>query len=300
MGHPIRLAENKALRQRMLHFLKNGLSVPRNSNIVFVCGGNNSDQLRPRFLEYCASIEHEFELFKPESAIDNILSDGGVEPFNIADFEMIVGNISLAIVLFPEAPGSFAETGYFSAVQSLAQKTVLVLDSNRQGGDSFISMGPAKLIEKHSKFFPVIQDNYDNPKFSNIIERIRNRHKSGKLKYLEIDTFSGLLDRDLLYMIYSIVEILRIAGIDDIVFILKGVFRGHTVKKRVWLITSVLVGSGFFNTIDDLGRLSVASSKDLKIRTKEGYLQERNALLIEISTLLPDPSQDTAKIAEAG
>ena len=68
--------------------------------------------------------------------MENYFQEMSEEPFNIAQFEEIVGDLSHAIVVFPEAPGSYAETGYFSKVSNLYKKTVLALDAPRQKSDS--------------------------------------------------------------------------------------------------------------------------------------------------------------------
>ena len=43
--------------------------------------------------------------------MNSIFSDELRELFDLADFEELVGEISYAIVVFPEGPGSYAETG---------------------------------------------------------------------------------------------------------------------------------------------------------------------------------------------
>ena len=73
-------------------------------------------------------------------------SEAGTEPMDLADFESLIGALSHAIVIFPEAPGSYAETGYFSNVRELANKTILVLNQQYQSNDSFVMMGPARKI----------------------------------------------------------------------------------------------------------------------------------------------------------
>lgn len=120
MDHPIRSDTNKVLRGRMVQLFKNGYYILRHSNIVFVCGGNDDDDMRVQFETFFPSRLNEYEFFKPEFAMENYFSFGDTEPFDIADFETMVADLSLAIVLFPEAPGSFAELGYFSAHAALS------------------------------------------------------------------------------------------------------------------------------------------------------------------------------------
>ena len=130
MDHPLRNNTNKVLRGRMVHLIKNGFNIINGSNIVFVCGGNKPTDMRSRFENAFEGLLADYEFFKPEFAMENYFSFGDTEPFDIADFETMVAELSLAIVVFPEAPGSFAELGYFSGQDALTAKTVLALDSN--------------------------------------------------------------------------------------------------------------------------------------------------------------------------
>lgn len=285
MEHPIRLAESKSLRIKVLHLIQNGFGIPRASNIVFVCGGNEPEKLRPQFIEYCTSNNHPFVLFQPEFAMSNLFSHAGADPFNIAEFETIVGDLSLAIVVFPEAPGSFAETGYFSAIDILASKTILVMDADRQKQDSFLSIGPAKLIGEKSFFHPIIQGNYLNPDFSIILNRIATRHKDLKLRHLEVTKFSLLSNYELLQLIYIIVDMLGEVTIEDITFVLNGLFKGRAIKKRIWLITSVLAGAGFLVDVGDYGQMTVPPGRSLGAKPREGFSSAYNALKMEARLL---------------
>ncbi len=92
--------------------------------------------MRVRFRAFCDQHADEIDIFFPEYAMENYFQEMSEEPFNIAQFEEIVGDLSHAIVVFPEAPGSYAETGYFSKVSNLYKKTVLALDAPRQKSDS--------------------------------------------------------------------------------------------------------------------------------------------------------------------
>lgn len=54
---------------------------------------------------------------------------GGNEPFDMTAFEELIGKLSHSIVIFPEAAGSLAETGYFSAIPEIASKILLVINA---------------------------------------------------------------------------------------------------------------------------------------------------------------------------
>ena len=102
MDHPVREDANKGLRGRMVSLLTNGYNIIHQSNIVFVCGGNEPHNMRTKFETAFETLLPEYEFFKPEFAMENYFSFGDTEPFDIADFESMVADLHSA-VLFPNA-----------------------------------------------------------------------------------------------------------------------------------------------------------------------------------------------------
>ena len=107
MDHPLIHEVNLNLRRRVIQLLRSAYSVKRKGNIVFACGGNDPGHMRTRFRDYCKEHHPEFEIFFPEFAMKDCFATGDEEQFDIADFEALIGELSHAIVLFPEAPGSW-------------------------------------------------------------------------------------------------------------------------------------------------------------------------------------------------
>jgi len=241
--------------------------------------------MRFRFRQYCRDNPNEYELFLPEAAMENVLSGDAVEPFDIADFESLVGDLSHAIVVFPEAPGSFAETGYFSAIQDLAQKSVLVLDRKRQRDDSFISLGPAKKIGELTVFHPIIQMDYDNPDFDTIIERIRRINPKTYKKSLSIAAFRELTTYELASLIHEIVQILSIATLDDIIFILRGLFKGQISVQKTKKVVSILVGAKYLVQIGEFGHIATNKSKEQLLELKDGYKESEREIKLSLAVI---------------
>ena len=181
MDHPLRGELHKSLRKRVVSLLEDGFSIARQSNIIFVCGGNEDASMRRQFQAVFPDVLPGFEFFEPEFAMKSYFTLGDRVPFDIAEFEELIGQLSHCIVIFPEAPGSLAETGYFSAKPELASKIVLAIDSKRQRNDSFISLGPAKRIHDVSIFQPNIQFNYENPDFSIAVTKISSEFSNWQL-----------------------------------------------------------------------------------------------------------------------
>jgi hypothetical protein len=287
MDHPLRNEENKELRGRVVHLLKNGFSILRQSNIVFVCGGNERTHMRWRFERVFQKLLPDYEFFKPEFAMTNYFTMGDSEPFDIADFESLVGDLSLAIVLFPEAPGSFAELGYFSGQPDLASKVVLAMDANHQRSDSFISLGPATKIAKVSVFQPTIQLNYKRPDFRLVSTRIEDRAKLRERKRkFEPTNFADMSAFELFALVHKLVELLVIATGDDIESLLRGIFDSHLSPSEIKKIISILIGSGRLMEVGDFGHLAVRDGKAHALVLQDGFKSNLLELKVEISSIL--------------
>lgn len=272
----------------MIQFVRTSYLIARQSNVVFVCGGNDAANMRQRFRTYFESNLSEFEFFEPEFAMSNYFSDVDVEPFDIADFEESVGNLSHSIVLFPEGPGSFAEAGYFSAVPTLAAKTILAMDASRQRSDSFISLGPAKKIQETSRFHPNIQIDYANPDFGLIAERIRRYPLNRRKKSFNVNKFTAMSEFELFALIREIVSLMTIATLDDIQFILRGIFSGIVATSKIKQITSILVGSGQLFEVGEFGHFSVKSNLSPILEIRDGATEAKEELLLTLASMYPD------------
>lgn len=238
----------------------------------------------------------EFEIFHPEFAMENLLNSNLSEPFDIADFESSIGNLSKAIVIFPEAAGSFAETGYFSAIPSLAKKTILVLDANYQGDDSFISQGPAKKIGEASIFRPVLQMSYASPDFELVLRRVKKFPLSSTRKQLTWTKLSELADFERFSLIHEIVSFMSIATLDDIEFILRGLSGSQISIHQFHQITSMLVGSKYLETYGDYGHLRPSATKGDLLKVVEGKRTEYNELRLDLAAVYQEVGGDFLKL----
>lgn len=241
--------------------------------------------MRPRFTEYCSTSGTEFLLFQPEYAIDHIHSFND-EPFNLSSFERSIGQLSLAIIIFPEGPGSFAEAGYFSAFEDLAKKSILVLDQNRLDTDSFLSLGPAKLIGDKTRYHPQIQMPYTAPDFSLIVSRIVDRGGVSRRKSFPSSTYARTSYFEKFCIVYCIYNLLEAATIDDVIYICRGLFSGRANVREVQEISSILIGAGLISPSGDAGEYSAGPIEKLNCATRDEYNEERNSIKIEITTML--------------
>lgn len=288
MDHPLIHEAQKGLRKRVVHFFRHGYKVQRESNIIFVCGGNDANDMRALFKDYTRNNSPEYDIFHPEFAMENLFSSGFPEPFDITDFEALVGSLSRAIVIFPEAPGSFAETGYFSAIDHLCEKIILVLDSEKQKDDSFISLGPAKKIGQKSRFYPVIQMSYNSPDFNVIVERMRRVKLKKTMKILNWNKLSDLTDYEWFCLTHEAVRFLTIATIEDLKYIFRSMSDGHLSVNKLHQIASILVGSKYLIEYSEFGHLRANSEKSALLEISSGNATEHNELRLELANLYQD------------
>lgn len=287
MDHPLRDDKNKKLRARVVQILRDGFHIQRQSNIVFVCGGNKASDMRRRFQTEFSKLLSDFEFFEPEFAMVNYFAMGDTEPFDIADFEELVGELSIAIVLFPEGPGSFAELGYFAGQPTLLRRVVLAVDSNHQRSDSFISLGPASKVDQHSVFKSTIQLNYEDPDFELISQRIKDRVtlKTYRKKF-QPTTFASLSAFELFALVHQIVALLVVATVEDIEYFLRSLFDSHISESKTKKIVSILLGSGRLAEVGDFGHLAAKEGKQQALLLQEGFVTEHYELTAAVSAEL--------------
>ncbi|BBF91615.1 hypothetical protein BLTE_03000 [Blastochloris tepida] len=200
----------------------------------------------------------------------------------------MIADLSHAIVLFPEAAGSYAEVGYFAGVKQIAKKTILVLDSKFQGSDSFISMGPARKIDKISMYAGNIQICYDNPDFSCVISRIKRNKFSLNRRKILFSTYNDISNFERMCIIHKCCEILSVATFDDIVFVLKGVFSARISTENVKQLMSILVGSGFIRRVGSYGHYCAVEGRKGFLFPREGFVEKESSLKLEIASICDD------------
>lgn len=286
MDHPLRSDDHKSLRKRLYGLFKNGFAIPRQSNIVFVCGGSEPTDMRRQFQSQFDELLPDYEFFEPEFAMRKYWTLGDSEPFDITTFEELIGKLSHSIVIFPEAPGSLAETGYFSAISEIAVKILLVINAKHLKKDSFISIGPAKKIADASIFQPNIQFDYENPTFDLVSQRLIDRaplHPTRRT--LKIKAFAEMDSFELFAIIQMLVSMLGIATIEDIEALLKGLFAGRIAPSKTKQIVSILVGSGRLVEVGDYGHLKPSGTENVILNIKDGAKTERDVLMFDISAI---------------
>lgn len=124
----------------------------RVSPVVFICGGFNSNP-RDTLRNYLHRKHPELGLFYAEKVWEAIATNPGLGALRM---ESELAALSDLVVIVVESPGTFAELGAFSHVDSLRKKLLPILDLEFRNESSFINTGPIRWIDTESDFGPAI------------------------------------------------------------------------------------------------------------------------------------------------
>lgn len=228
----------------------------------------------------------------------NYFAENGEEQLDLGDFETLIGDLSHAVIIFPEGPGSYAETGYFANIPKLCGKSMLILDSDQQRNDSFIMMGPARKFEKKSKFAPTIWTDFRKPDFAPIASRLTERHPYSAAKKL-LDPKERDQPYDLFCLLYKIFDLLIVSRIEDVLFILNSVTGGHAPRKQAKDIASILIGAEYINPVGDFGHYFASPRFSDLVYLRSGYAEIESTLKLEILEVLRNAEPEFSEFLKA-
>lgn len=146
-------AAQQILKTVSQHFYKRTIYRNKGDSLIFVCGGADGGffktSARQEFIKWANKNLNGCRIIKAESVVHYLLYEK--ESFiNIATLERLVGDLADCVILFPESPGSFAETGLFSAIGSISKKCFIIHCTNHQR-KSFLTDGSIATIANKSK-----------------------------------------------------------------------------------------------------------------------------------------------------
>jgi hypothetical protein len=152
---PISPAEQRLATFLSPAFKKEAFRVDRSRPLTFVCGGNDHNgvsALRLQFLAHLAGSAPPILPVLAEKAFPHQLIER-----NLQRFEEFLASAADCVLIFVESPGSFAETGLFAGLPAVMEKTFVVNTRNESHENSFLTLGPIKLIRKESLFDDVFE-----------------------------------------------------------------------------------------------------------------------------------------------
>lgn len=124
----------------------------RISPVIFICGGLDSPR-RNTLHDYLKKRKPDLQIFYAERVWELISTNPGLGALKM---ESDLAALSDLIVIILESPGTFAELGAFSHVDSLRRKLLPILDRKYRAANSFINTGPIQWIDIESDFRPTI------------------------------------------------------------------------------------------------------------------------------------------------
>ncbi|MCC5996422.1 MAG: retron St85 family effector protein [Oceanicaulis sp.] len=242
-NHPLLSESTIHLRRGAKQILENQLLYFSDSNIVFICGGNGDIHLRPHFSIFIKEKYPELIPLFPEHAVSMSITDDAFINVNLYELETYIASICQCIVLFPEGPGSYAEAGMFSVLSGISEKTLIALNKNYQHEDSFLSNGPALLLDNKSLLSPRFQVDYNNPDndFDLIVRKILSR-KNKRRTAFKVNGWREGNNRDRFIIFLYAMNFLKFGRIDHISKMIKSLTGEGPKKSDLELILSVALG----------------------------------------------------------
>jgi hypothetical protein len=234
----------------------------------------------------------------PECALKHYFESISDYAIDLVNLETCIADLSHAIVIFPEAAGSYVETGYFSAMPNIAEKIVLALDVKFQADCSFISLGPAKMINDVSRFDGVVQVSYKEPNFSDIVRRLK-KFKVPQIKQkLELKEFKNLPTYQRFCLISKIFDILSPATIDDILFMLRGLFHNRINETEIVELIYILIGAKYIRSVGEYGQYIRGHMPEL-LFLRDGFASEDRKIRLELTCLYESKGREFQHALEA-
>ena len=251
---------------------------------IFLCGGAfaQSNRQKPKscrdaFLRFVKGKRLSFE--KNIVIAEKIINYYKNSKYkSLLDFERDLAELSSLTILFTESPGSIAELGSFSVLNTINKRLLVVINSEHSENDSFIWQGPIHHLQKSIQSLiddnPVYVYEWENGRSVNFLE---SRNLS--------DNVTNILDKlsksqilkpsqtnHLLLFIADIISIVQVANEDDIVFIVNSFFPNTDtpqIKKYISLLSAIKLiirkrysNNIFYHSSDDNKWINFAFLKD--------------------------------------
>lgn len=241
---------------------------------VFVCGGELGEgktTLRQQFLQWA---EHElpnFVCLLAENAIKDNFVAGKRKFIDLARFESVIAGIADCVLIFPESPGSFAETGFFARSPEIRDKT-LVINPNAEQSPSFLNRGPIHKIDGSSLFRPTVHCGLSQAAdFTPVGQRLRDCLGGTPRHQLEYREFRQLNGKEKLAVVLEILRLLRLADSTTLKHAISVCFGSNPSAQELADLLRILQAGKFVKKDEEtpyyriVGRASLIEIKNVDI-----------------------------------
>lgn len=221
--------------------------------IMFVCGGRLGDgqtSLRKQFVDWAEENLTEFVCVMAEDALADNFAGEGRSFVNLAQFESIIADVADCVVIFPESPGSYAETGFFSNSKIIRNKTLIINPLAFQAVDSFLNLGPIETINSSSFLRSTLFISATD--FTQVGERLKERVKWPEHRErLPYQKFGQFTFKQKLLVVFEILRLLRMANLRTLRFALYTCFGGNPKYAELKHLLRILLAAKFISRDGD-------------------------------------------------
>lgn len=201
----------------------------RNRHLVFLCGkaqSNNRDYVAKYLKMHTGKL-----IFYADDVWTHISK---LQDLNALQMEDRLGQISDAVIVLVESPGTFAELGAFSISPELRRKLLPIVDKQYELEPSFINSGPIRWVNKDSDFRPAVYADFSE--ILAVAPQIDDR-----LKRIPPSPFKEVSDianrpRYLLFLLLDLLSVITPAPQKHIEYYLKQIIS----HKPAWSTISLL------------------------------------------------------------
>ena len=160
---------------------------------------------------------------------------------DLTAFESDVGCISRTVLLFVESEGAFAELGAFCTQEVLAERLYVVLYSKYYRVNSYIALGPLRVLKRvqgdEPSICPVDGDTLED--FEKVLPELADEVLYKSQQGLKIHLFNSQRVRDQFLFIADVVELFGALNLKEITELLNS-FGLNLTKQRIGQMLNLL------------------------------------------------------------
>lgn len=233
---------------------------------VFVCGGKlepEQTSLRQQFIQWAEHQLPNFVCLLAENALKDNFVAGRRTFIDLARFESVIAGIADCVLIFPESPGSFAETGFFSGSRKIRGKT-LVINPNEEQSDSFLNRGPINTIDRFSFLRPTVHCGaLRSADFTPLGQRLRDCLAGTHRDQLEYREFRQLNRMEKLAVVLEILRLLRLADFNTLKHAISVCFESKPQPQELSDLLRILQAAKFVKKDEDAPYFRVVGGASL-------------------------------------
>jgi hypothetical protein len=219
------------LRDRLISRFQSQPYILRSTKpLIFLCGANKSLP-RENLANYFRKKHPDKFIFYADDVWTLISKHSDL---NALQMEDQLAQLSDAVIILAESPGTFAELGAFSLNAKLRKKLLPIIDKKHQDEHSFINTGPVRWVDKDSKFKPTIYVD-----FSIILTAVHKiEERLGHLPRRQSGEIFNIDDRPkhLLFLLFDLLSIISPASDEHITFYLERIIGKSPKWKTINLL----------------------------------------------------------------